>query len=75
MQTITIHVDTPENTEFLQNLLSRFNFVSSVETRNSQTELPEWHKQKLSERLNAYAENPTNVLDFETTINEIENEL
>jgi len=75
MQTITIHVDTPENTEFLQNLLSRFNFVSSVETRNSQAELPEWHKQKLSERLNAYTENPANVLDFETALNEIEREL
>ncbi len=37
--------------------------------------IPEWHMQVVTERLNEYKSNPSLALDFDTAIDEIENEI
>lgn len=38
-------------------------------------ELPLWQQQLLDERLNSYYQNPADVMDFDKTIDDIENSL
>jgi len=45
------------------------------EEENEKVEIPEWHKKLLDQRMESLKSNPNNVLDFDKTIEEIENEL
>lgn len=42
---------------------------------NSSDELPQWQKEILDTRLNDYYKNPTDVMDFDKMIDDIENRL
>ena len=42
---------------------------------NNFTQIPNWHKEIVNKRINEFEYNSENVLDFDTVINQIENEL
>lgn len=45
------------------------------EIAKAEKEIPEWQKNILNERLEAYKNNPNQVSDFDTAINDIEKDL
>jgi len=46
--------------------------IKEIETL---TELPSWQKQLIDERLNDYYQNPADLVDFDTTLDNIEKSL
>jgi hypothetical protein len=54
-----------------QSLKTKYSELQSEEAKNS-IELSEWQKNIIDMRTNQYYENPTDVIDFDKTIDEIE---
>jgi hypothetical protein len=54
-----------------QSLKSKYTDLQKEEAENV-VSLASWQKQIIDERLNDYYNDPTNVADFDTTIDEIE---
>jgi hypothetical protein len=42
---------------------------------NEETEIPDWHKEIVKERLNGFQNNKEEAIDFDEALNDIENEL
>jgi hypothetical protein len=68
-------VTIPDNKESLfMELMKSLSFVKNVETIES-TDIPEWHKAIIDQRMAAYRENPDDVLDFDKAMDDLEREL
>jgi len=57
-----------------QNLKAKYNGLEQKEIENN-VELATWQKNILDERLNDYYLNPSDVIDFDKTIDDIEKSL
>jgi len=57
-----------------QNLKAKYNGLEQKEIENN-VELTTWQKNILDERLNDYYLNPSDVIDFDKTIDDIEKSL
>jgi len=57
-----------------QNLKAKYNGLEQKEIENN-VELTTWQKNILDERLNVYYLNPSDVIDFDKTIDDIEKSL
>lgn len=57
-----------------QSLKNKYSDLQNAEVENTVELLP-WQKEVLDERLREYYANPNNVLDFDATLNEIEESL
>ena len=57
-----------------QNLKAKYNGLEQKEIENN-IELATWQKNILNERLNDYYLNPSDVIDFDKTIDDIEKSL
>jgi hypothetical protein len=57
-----------------QSLKSKYSELQKEEAENV-VELATWQKQSIDERLSDYYKNPSDVLDFDTTIVDIEKSL
>jgi len=69
MKQITVTI--PDNKESLfMELMKNLSFVKNVE-RNENSDIPEWHKPVIDQRMNNYKENPDSYRDWDEVQKEI----
>ena len=66
-----IAVSIPDNKEMIfRKILQSLSFVKNIQTIE-QTDIPEWHKSILDERINNYTNNPDSFKSWEDVQKEI----
>lgn len=72
MKQITVTIPDNKESLFIE-LMKSLSFVKNVETIES-TDIPDWHKTIIDQRMAAYKENPDDVLDFDKAMDDLEKE-
>ena len=71
---ITLTIPENKALAFLE-FLKTINYVEVEKQEHEYVSYPQWHDQVVKERLEAYLSNPSDIADFDKTMNDLEKEL